>query len=104
MGDPLIWDSETPLAKFVDFGYSFVGRVSLKDVSDTFKTQSWLLHNEHQLDNSIVLLKDMTPADLSKMVEAFALAGGRKKRGKRDRRFRSNFFKICGPDTVPRRK
>jgi serine/threonine protein kinase len=80
MGNPLKWNSETPLVKYADFGVSSRQKMSeaeeqKKDVSDTFDLINLVAtkaFNEQQVSEYIVLRKDMTAEGLLKMVEELA--------------------------------
>jgi serine/threonine protein kinase len=78
MGNPLTWDSESPLVKYADFGSSvfrpaFVGRVAQKDVDDTFgliqRVAEKAFADYSEQSEYIVMQDEMTAKGLLTMVE-----------------------------------
>jgi serine/threonine protein kinase len=76
MGDPLTWNSETPLVKYADFGLPYVGVLGKaafrKDVSDTFELIQWVAEKAFtakQQSKYIVMRRGMTAKALLAMVK-----------------------------------
>jgi serine/threonine protein kinase len=78
MGDPLTWNSESPLVKYADFGLPYVGDRLLgkaafrKDVSDTFELIQWVAEKAFtakQQSKYIVMRRGMTAKALLAMVK-----------------------------------
>jgi serine/threonine protein kinase len=78
MGDPLIWESETPLVKYADFGVSsfkIEAEYIEHDVATTvplIQRVARLAFNKQQLSEHIVMRQGMTAKDVLAMVEALA--------------------------------